>query len=393
MQVQPEHELALLLAGTAASRIDRDCRLQQLARNVDFAQLEAFLRKQRMLVLLGRRLQEVSTGLPGRFCDHVREDGLSAQRHGVYQQMITVRVAAALEEAGIRVLPLKGPLLGERLYGDVGARISADIDLLVEASDLQRAVEIIRQLGYREQRPSSGSHSGQPVLHERLVHPSALPVIELHWRVHWYEGRFSAELLAHSSVGADGCLRPRAEDELAELLLLYARDGFAGLRLLADLAAWWDLHATELSSDGIERVAFEHPAVARALATAVLLAEQMAELPAHDLLPASARARASRLAMRLANWSLEGKKSQIDANVSLIDLLLAPRERRRALMHRHLQLARENFLAHRPNANLSRQRALWVTSVHAMRTVSRYVIALWAVLRRGAWAPLPSRNA
>ena len=41
------------------------------------------------------------------------------------------KVIASLSSAGIRVIPLKGPILSQQLYGDPGARLSGDIDLLV----------------------------------------------------------------------------------------------------------------------------------------------------------------------------------------------------------------------------------------------------------------------
>src|SRR5665648_405861 len=61
---------------------------------------------------------------------------------------ITIRLTAALADAGIRALPLKGPLLGERIHGELGARVSADIDLLVAGEDLVAAIEVLSTLGY-----------------------------------------------------------------------------------------------------------------------------------------------------------------------------------------------------------------------------------------------------
>jgi Uncharacterised nucleotidyltransferase len=388
---RPERELTLLLAGTAAYRARHRDRLPELTERVDLAALEAFLLRQGMTVLIGRRLEEAAgDALPDGFRARVREQTQRARRQGVSQQMLTVRLTAALEAEGVRALAIKGPLLGERLYDDAGARISADIDLLVAESDLSRAVEIVVGIGYERQEHAAASGSRRPVLHERLVHPADLPPVELHWRVHWYEERFSADLLERCMPGPEGWLLPRPADELVELLLLYARDGFAGLRLASDVAAWWDRYGAELDAAEVTEVASAYPATTRALATASLLAEQLVGVPAARMLSAETLSLASRRAVRFANWSLDGAEGQISANVSLIDWLLAPTGQWRALVRRHVLLTRQDLLTAWPEAGSSVPRVLTLRLLHAVRVVRRYTIAAWTVFRRGVWAPLPA---
>ena len=74
-----------------------------------------------------------------------------------------------LADAGIRCTPLKGPLLGEAIYGDPGRRLSSDIDLLVAPEQLQAAVEVVRGLGYGAPTDHVGA-DGLPLLHFVLVH-------------------------------------------------------------------------------------------------------------------------------------------------------------------------------------------------------------------------------
>jgi hypothetical protein len=71
---------------------------------------------------------------------------------------------------------------------------------------------------------------GRPDLHHRLEHPGR-PAIDLHWRLHWHEEAFARDLLGRAR--ATGTIA--AADEAAALLLFYARDGFYGLRLAADI--------------------------------------------------------------------------------------------------------------------------------------------------------------
>jgi Uncharacterised nucleotidyltransferase len=48
----------------------------------------------------------------------------------------------------IPVISLKGPWLAERLYGDASLRNYADLDLLVRPSDVARAEDLLRELGF-----------------------------------------------------------------------------------------------------------------------------------------------------------------------------------------------------------------------------------------------------
>ncbi|HMJ02843.1 MAG TPA: nucleotidyltransferase family protein [Conexibacter sp.] len=389
--IAPEHELALLLAGTEALRERHRARALALTERVEPDALEAFLLRAGVLSLLGRRLERlVGDALPAGFRARLDAHAAQAQRQGVGQELLTVRLLAALGEAGIRALPLKGPLLGERLHGAAGARISADVDLLVAPGALPRAVDVVCGLGYRVEPPREPGDATAPTLHERLVHPDGLPDVELHWRVHWYETRFSTELLAESATGADGCLVPRREDELAMLLLIYARDGFAGLRLACDLAAWWDRYGDELGPRGVSATATAHPETARALATATVVAERLVGLPARRVLDPGLLGTASPPAARLANWPLRGAAGQISANVSLADWLMAPHGQWSALVRRNVLLSRRELRSRWPEADAGPLARTRLRLLHAARVISRYAIATWTLRGGRTWTPLPS---
>ncbi len=57
-------------------------------------------------------------------------------------------IVAALEEGGIDVVPVKGLLMTEELYGDIGLYPSADIDILVKREDVHKAAGIMKETGY-----------------------------------------------------------------------------------------------------------------------------------------------------------------------------------------------------------------------------------------------------
>jgi hypothetical protein len=288
--------------------------------------------------------------------------------------MLAMRWAQALEDHGIPCLPLKGALLAQRVHGDPGLRPSGDIDLLVPPGRLSEAVDLLMADGYAP--PSDRTDArGLPELHFRLDHPGgALPRVELHWRVHWYESAFSERLLQESRFGEDGYRVALPEQELAALLLFYARDGLMGLRLLTDVASWWDANGARIPSGGLQRVAEAHRELAPALATSARLAARLSGAPTDELIdPAPALTRRSEAAARLANPLLAGSTDRKITNYHLVDLLLSPAGERAAAVRRHL------VRQPRPRTGLS---SAFERIRMALRPPTRLVksgVALWGI--------------
>lgn len=387
--VTPETELALLLCGTRARREAARDRIAELAAGRIDAVLE-HLRYQRVLLLGATRLQEI---VPAAFSIELRSSLQQALRDARLRAalfaVMTERLTDALEAAGIHSVPLKGAALAAQLYGDEAMREYVDIDMLVAAAELDEAVSVAYALGWTEE-PTRPPEGHLPELHRALVHPTgALPELELHWRVHWYEGDFGHELLERSRI-IGSTRMPDPTDQLAALLLFYARDGFAGLRLAADIAAWWDRHATAGTLPALGRLAERHPALARVWATALAAVTPVAGLPiaacGGDLRPQGRRAA---LARRLANWDLRGDPDQIMANVALIDGLLAPRPELSRFLRRQA-LRRDADLGTPPRgatafSALATHRRL----AHISKSIARYAMALGHLRRGRSWSPVP----
>jgi len=375
----------LLIAATEERRSAQRKRLLALVRDSDEVDLERQFVAQRLLPLGGGRLTEAGAGalLSRGFRHRWRQEVEDSRRRAVALEAMTVRAIELLERDGVRALALKGPLLARALYGDPAMRPTSDIDLLVAAEDLPRAVEAAHRLGYRE---PAGAPRRLPALHRLLAHDDPwMPRLELHWRVHWYEKRFSADLLAHARPDGQGLLRPSPADELAMLLLFFARDGFYGLRLAADVAACWDAHAGELGGGGLDRLVRRYPALRPALTTAAGVAESLVGLPAAELgLRAAEPERRPAVAARLANWTQRGVAAQAQANVRLVDWLLTPAGGQRGYLLRNFLSIPGELAGGAP----PRSRGLALL-MHSIRLLGRYGLALWAVRGGRRWSPLP----
>ena len=333
-----QQQLILLSAGTTARRQAMGEQAEQLAVGMDWRRLAENLRLRRLLPTLGPRIIELARGrADDDFAQAVQQAIDANRRHGAFLQLVSVRLSAMLADAGIRSSTLKGPILGEAIYGDPGRRISSDIDLLVSPEQLQAAVEVVRGLGYGAPTDYV-QECGLPILHFVLVHQlGELPAVELHWRVHWYEQSFARERLLPSAVDPQGEWRPAPADELAALLLFYARDGFVGLRLATDLSAWWDIHGTDFSPGSLDRLLSVYPTLARVIPAAVEVAERIVGVPAAQIIGDTRKlGLRERMAVRLANPNPHSSRSQLYADIGLIDGLLAPRGGLGAFVRRQL---------------------------------------------------------
>jgi Uncharacterised nucleotidyltransferase len=333
-----ERQLILLSAGTAARRQVLRVRAERLIEEVDWQRLVETLGGRRLLPTLGPRVLELAQGRADNdFAEAVTRAVDAGRRHSAFLQLVSLRIIAMLADAEIRCAALKGPHLGEAIYGDPGRRMSSDIDLLVAPEQMSAAVEVVRELGY-EAPVDHVEANGLPLLHFVLVHERGeLPPVELHWRIHWYERNFSRERLLPPVVDPLGQWRPAPVYELAALLLFYARDGFIDLRLASDLSAWWDVCGAELSPGTLGDLLHLHPALARVIPVAVRAAERTVGLPAARILGDTGKLDLrERTAVRLVNPNPHSSRSQLYADMGLIDGLLAPRGGFRAFVRRQL---------------------------------------------------------
>lgn len=374
-----EYALTILSAGTADQRARARERAAELAHRADWSRLSELLRAARLLPTLGPRLIELAGERTGSgFEAQVTGAVDAARRQDALLLLICEQLRGGLGAAGIRSSELKGPRLGEDLHGEPGRRLSSDIDLLVAPEQLAAAVDVVRSFGYAP--PSDHIEAnGLPLLHFTLEHEKGeLPPVELHWRVHWYESRFATERLLSPAGRADPGWRPAPADELAALLLFYARDGFTGLRQATDVSAWWDRHGDRLAGGALEGTTVAYPELARALAVASQVAARTVGTPA-DLLGERVQLDArGRVAARLASPWPYASMQQLYAEIGLIDGLLSPPGGLRPFVRRQVAPPREVIREHAERAGSTRVKS---TLGYSARVLGRYGLALAGLLR------------
>ena len=326
------------------------------------------LSDQRLLALLGSRAiaQWGADHAPSRFVEAVDRDIAANRARGLALEALSEQVVARLEEAGIPVLVLKGPLQARRLHGDIGFRHSNDVDLLVSRGDLGTAARLLEGFGYAVEPTTPLRGHGLPDIHLILRSASAgLPRIDLHWRIHWYEDRFSDQMLAKGRK-RDVFLEPEPSDDLAALMLFYARDGFFGLRAAVDIAAWYELHRSD-PGPLLERHWREYPRLRRAWDASATASERTVGVRAAELLPPRSGLRTT-LASNLANWNQLGDSDQQRANLAVVDALLSPVGELPRFLRREVFVTRAEI------------QSIYGRVVHAGKITVRLMAGLWLAI-------------
>jgi len=336
-------EERLLLALTPATRGAPAQRqlVAQLAAAADPQRTAAVFEAHGVLALYAARLRDLAPGpLADGLAERASATRLAAEAQTTVLEASLQEVLGLLAAAGVRAIPFKGPALARAAHDDAALRHSSDLDLLVGRAGLERAKEAMLGAGYTAPhdrlRPD-----GLPELHLSFAHPRPWgPEVEVHWRVHWADETHGDTVVERAEAGPDGLLRPAADDELAVLLLCYARDGFIGVRLAADVAGWWERNQERLS-DGPALDAFtaRHPATLPALAAAALVSDRIAGVPAERLLSPAGLRGAPRRAVALADPLASGDLQQLQAKMFVVEWLTVPRAERRGFWRRRIEYA------------------------------------------------------
>jgi hypothetical protein len=181
-----------------------------------------------------------------------------------------VRVLDTLDSLGIEVMPYKGVVLSETLYGDMALRQSGDMDLLVDARDLPRTKKAVCELGYTPRLALSEAaeraymRSGYECTFD---HAGGRNLLELQWALqpNFYSVDFDLSGVFRRAVTVSVAGRqaktPSPEDLLLILSLHAAKHVWGRLIWLSDIAQItkrpdlnWDWISSQAKALGIERI-------------------------------------------------------------------------------------------------------------------------------------------
>lgn len=308
-----EHRLCLSLSCGQFSSNQRNRVLEFLAQAVKWPEFLRIVYAQETWPLVYRNLRKL--GFPA-VPNEVRTELKCACVETALQNHFASNELAVLlnrlSNAEVPVVPLKGVQLANSLFGDPAMRVCTDLDLLVPPSNLNRALEVIRLVGYGDVfddtffRKLDLQHGRHSSFQRHFGGHTSL--IEVHWRLVQHSSRdwlavqdLWSEVQDTRYFGASAC-RLSPEWQFLYLCIHAADHHWQGLKWLVDIHQMcltqppnWLQVKQKAERFGLDRV------VRRTLATCSLLFETTLpaayaadSLPPGSCLPASALSGKSR---------------------------------------------------------------------------------------------------
>ena len=175
-----------LLLTCAAADLDDEGRLKAsalLSEPLDWDLVITSARHHRLLLLLRTHLETLGAPLPEgawRTLTHIA-DRQVARNLALAGELI--RVLEVLEKGRVHALTVKGPALAVLLYGGLGLRPFADVDVVVEPGAGEAARRLLVEAGYRPRKPRAGWRKvglASSTKAEPFVAPGG-QTVDLHW--------------------------------------------------------------------------------------------------------------------------------------------------------------------------------------------------------------------
>lgn len=126
-----------------------------------------------------QRDRENRSAMPADQFRALRQAYVASLSRNLLTHQELLRLLSAFHKGRIPVLPLKGTPLALRLYGDLGARPTADLDLFVRYEDVPFASHTLETLGYAVVPPRQDP-DGYDITFSRASETVFVFVVELH---------------------------------------------------------------------------------------------------------------------------------------------------------------------------------------------------------------------
>jgi hypothetical protein len=186
----PEQELLLCCARTQFSDSYSD-RVEQLARHgLSWKTVIDLSETHKLTQLLYQNLRTSCPGVaPADVMRQLNDIYASQAQFILYLTGELVSLVKSFSALEIPILPYKGPVLANQIYGNLVLRPCVDLDVLVRTDDIPRAKSLLQEKGYLLTWPEIPLNNAQEKLHiqtkynYQLVHPDKQVTLELHWGV------------------------------------------------------------------------------------------------------------------------------------------------------------------------------------------------------------------
>src|SRR4030042_1358189 len=123
-------------------------RLYQIDSNLDWIRIETFAAEEGVLGILYKNLK--NTGVPQSTLALFKDYYLSIAAQNLINSNALERLENALVSVQVKVMALKGASLLNSIYPNIGMRVMGDLDLMIRPEEQKRFINLLQNLGYRE---------------------------------------------------------------------------------------------------------------------------------------------------------------------------------------------------------------------------------------------------
>jgi hypothetical protein len=203
-RLTPEFEL-LVACSWIAPPAQAAEQLQKIASlcsgEIDWDEFVGLVRRHGVSALAYTMLCRHAGGLlPDKIKDSMRVQHIQMSGQALRQTGELVRIGKFFSDQGVPIIPLKGALLSQVLYGNPAMRESSDIDILVQPEYIDQADYLLTAEGYQceyseiELTEKQKKHLHNHAHHFGYFHKESGFVVELHFRSFLWTPEQTAEL-------------------------------------------------------------------------------------------------------------------------------------------------------------------------------------------------------
>ncbi len=161
---------------------------QILNQPLDWAHIVKIAERNAVLPLVSWNLiQNFNSLLPSGFREDLNNNFQSHVRHNILLTGKLIEVVKLFQSNDTPVMPFKGPLLADQVYGNLALRRYSDLDILVQPDDLEKAVALLLSIGYTPMTDAYWLENIKLCLKQKkdikFVSKENNIYIELHWRL------------------------------------------------------------------------------------------------------------------------------------------------------------------------------------------------------------------
>ena len=148
LDLRPEDQILLYVARPAPDEKTNQQLRQFFESDLDWTYLLATAERHCVIPLLHRHLSE-TTAVPSQALKQLQHANNQNTNSNLFLTGELVKLLHFLQANKIQAVPFKGPTLALAAYGDIGLRQFADLDILINKTDLSKVKQLLTDHGFR----------------------------------------------------------------------------------------------------------------------------------------------------------------------------------------------------------------------------------------------------